>query len=407
MVTAGVAMPQMGDRDPIWRPSALGGGYITDPPSQRQYEQQSVYRAKASAIIIGLVIALSLGAPSFAHAQSVSHSCDTATTHDNCERWYTGPSVTLQWSWSQNATQLSGCQNGTFTAEGRTERSCTVMWGDITVSNPVWIGIDRTPPEVVGVQPQRPPDYNEWFNHPVGLTFHGTDRTSGVASCSSTIFGGPDGQGVPVAGSCVDVAGNVGSASLPINYDATPPAAPVVDSLPGDHRVALEWSTSLDSQAEVARLDGDAPPVVVYSGHGGTFTDRSLKNGRRYRYAISLIDQAGNRAVGTTSAVPTASKLLEPAKGERIRLVQLPLLIWKGVRKADYYNVQIFRGGRKVLSSWPRRPRFQVERRWRFGGKRYRLVPAKYCWYVWPGYGKRAKRDYGKRLGRSCFRIVR
>jgi hypothetical protein len=146
---------------------------------------------------------------------------------------------------------------------------------------------------------------------------------------------------------------------------------------------------------------------VVYSGPGGTFTDRSLKNGRRYRYAISLIDQAGNRAVGTTSAVPTASKLLEPAKGEHIRLVQLPLLIWKPVRKADYYNVQIFRGGSKVLSSWPRQPRFQLKRRWRFGRKQYRLVPAKYCWYVWPGYGKRAKRDYGKRLGRSCFRVVR
>jgi hypothetical protein len=303
---------------------------------------------------------------------------------------------------------VSGCNNGTFTAEAPPqERICTVSWSGTTETKRVWIGIDRTPPEVVGVQPQRPPDYNDWFNHPVGLTFQGTDRTSGVASCSSTIFGGPDGQGVPVAGTCVDVAGNVGTASLPINYDATPPLAPVVDSLPGNKSVALEWSTSLDSQAEVVRLDGDAPPVVVYSGPGGTFTDGSLKNGRRYRYAISLIDQAGNRAVGTTSAVPTASKLLEPAKGERIRLVQLPLLIWKGVRKADYYNVQIFRGGRKVLSSWPRQPRFQVERRWRFGGRRYRLVPAKYCWYVWPGYGKRAKRDYGKRLGRSCFRIVR
>jgi hypothetical protein len=212
---------------------------------------------------------------------------------------------------------------------------------------------------------------------------------------------------VQVVGSCQDVAGNVGSGSFGFNYDATPPPAPLVDSLPGDNRVALEWSTSPDSQAEVVRVDGDAPPVVVYRGPGGSFTDGALKNGRRYRYAVSLIDQAGNRAVGTTSAVPTSSKLLEPAKGERIRLVQLPLLIWKRVRKADYYNVQIFRGRTKVLSSWPREPRFQLKRRWRFGGKSYRLVPGKYCWYVWPGHGKRAKRDYGKRLGRSCFRIVR
>jgi hypothetical protein len=60
-----------------------------------------------------------------------------------------------------------------------------------------------------------------------------------------------------------------------------------------------------------------------------------------------------------------------------------------------------------VLSTWPRRPMLRLKRRWRFGGKRYRLVPGKYCWYVWPGKGRRAKRDYGKRLGKSCFRIVR
>jgi hypothetical protein len=270
----------------------------------------------------------------------------------------------------------------------------------------VTIRIDQTAPTVTAAT-DRPPDYGGWFNHPVAVSFAGSDATSGVASCSGATYGGPDGVGIGIAGSCLDVAGNVGTSSVALNYDATPPPAPLVDSLPGDNRIALSWTTSPDSQAEVVRAPRSASPVVVYRGPGGSFTDRALKNGRRYRYAVSLIDQAGNRAVGTTSAVPTSSKLLEPAKGERIRLVQLPLLIWKRVRKADYYNVQIFRGRTKVLSSWPREPRFQLKRRWRFGGKSYRLVPGKYCWYVWPGHGKRAKRDYGKRLGRSCFRIVR
>jgi hypothetical protein len=287
------------------------------------------------------------------------------------------------------------------------ERPCTVMWGDITVSNPVWIGIDRTPPQVVSYQPGRPADYNGWFNHPVGVAFQGADRTSGVASCNSTTFGGPEGQGVLVEGSCVDVAGNTGVGSLPLNYDATPPPAPVVDSLPGNKSVALEWSTSPDAQAQVARVDGDAPPVLVYQGPGGTFKDRSLRNGRRYRYDVSLIDQAGNRAVGTTSTVPTSSKLLIPPRGTRIPSLTPPQLIWKPARRASYYNVQIFRGGNKVLSTWPRQPMLRLKRRWRFGGKRYRLVPGKYCWYVWPGKGRRSKRNYGKRLGKSCFRIVR
>jgi hypothetical protein len=271
---------------------------------------------------------------------------------------------------------------------------------------PVTIRIDQTAPTVAAAT-DRPPDYGGWFNHPVTVSFRGSDATSGVASCTGSVYGGPDGAGMQVTGTCHDVAGNVGSGSFALNYDATPPPAPLVDSLPGDNRVTLEWSTSPDSQAEVVRAPRSAAPIVVYRGPGGAFTDRALRNGRRYRYAVSLIDQAGNRAVGTTSAVPTSSKLLEPARGERIRLVQLPLLIWKRVRKADYYNVQIYRGKRKVLSSWPRQPRFQVKRRWRFGGKRYRLVPGKYCWYVWPGHGRRAKRDYGKRLGKSCFRIVR
>jgi hypothetical protein len=347
--------------------------------------------------------------PSGAHAQSVTHICDTATSHDNCERWYTEPgSVSLQWSWSAMGTLSSGCVNGSFNAEGVIQRSCTVVWPEGTsVTNPVWIGIDRTPPQVVSVQPDRPPDWNGWFNHPVGLTFQGADAISGVASCSSTAYGGPDGQGVMISGSCRDNAGHTGVGAHPINYDATPPAAPSIDALPGDHRVALEWSTSPDSQAELVRHNGDGGPVLLYRGPGASFTDRGLGNQRRYRYTVSLIDQAGNRASSLTSAVPTSSKLLLPAKGERIKIVRVPLLVWKPVRRANYYNVQMFRGRTKVLTTWPRQPRLQLKRRWRFGGRTYRLVPGKYCWYVWPGYGKRSKRDYGKRLGRSCFRIVR
>jgi hypothetical protein len=345
-----------------------------------------------------------------AQTPRLSHACTPAPA--SCNAWFRGP-VNLDWEWDSlvaSPSPGSNCNEQRFTRD----TVGTVVRCEVMNDNPpqeshgysVTIRIDQTAPTVTAAT-DRPPDYGGWFNHPVTVSFRGSDATSGVASCSGATYGGPDGAGVGIAGSCQDVAGNVGARSVVLNYDATPPPTPLVDSLPGNKRVALEWSTSPDSQAEVVRVEGGAPPVVVYRGPGGSFTDRALKNGLRYRYAVSLIDQAGNRAVGTTSAVPTGSKLLKPAKGERIRLVQLPLLIWKPVRKASYYNVQIFRGGTKVLSSWPRRPQFQLNRRWRFGGKSYRLVPGKYCWYVWPGHGKRAKRDYGKRLGRSCFRIVR
>jgi hypothetical protein len=341
----------------------------------------------------------------------VAHTCDTATTHDDCERWYTAASVTLQWNWSANSTSLSGCQNGTFSGEGRYSRSCTVQWGDgSSVFNPVWIGIDRTAPALLGIQPNRPPDYNGWFNHPVGIVFQGQDSVSGIASCSSMTFGGPDGQGVSIGGSCTDVAGLTRSGAFPINYDATPPPTPSVEAMPGDGKIDVSWTTSPDSQAEVVRSGGDEPSVVVYRGAGGAFTDRSLKNDRRYRYNVTLTDQAGNRAGGEASTVPTASKLLLPSEGQRVNVKNkdrsLPLLIWKPVRKARYYNVQIFRRGKKILSAWPRKPRLQLERRWEYRGKTYHLRPARYCWHVWPGFGKRSEHRYGKRLGKSCFRVI-
>jgi hypothetical protein len=383
-------------------------GYSTDS-RVRSYRPWRSTRRVGPLFASVLISALFVAVPSNVEAQTVTATCDSAPgVSDDCNRWYTSESVAMKWDWEPSSPTFTGCQTQAFPLEMKpVSRSCTVSWPGTTITKTVWIGIDRTPPQVVSYQTDRPPDYNGWFNHPVGLAFQGADATSGIASCSSTSYGGPDGQGVMVSGSCRDNAGHVGFGSLSINYDATPPPAPAVDALPGNHKVALRWSTSPDSQAEVVRHDGDAAPVVLYRGPGGSFTDRGLKNQRRYRYSISLIDQAGNRSASLTSAVPTAGKLLLPARGERVKIVRVPLLVWKRVRRASYYNVQIFRDRTKVLSTWPRQPRFQLKRRWRFGGRSYRLVPAKYCWYVWPGYGKRSKRDYGKRLGRSCFRVVR
>jgi hypothetical protein len=329
--------------------------------------------------------------------------------------------VTVKWAWNTgSAVYWSGdCVPNpdtwvTFVDEtAGLETSCDVKdidSADRTI-RAVVLHIDKTAPKVVGV-PARPPDYGGWFNHPVSVSFQGSDATSGVASCSSAAaYAGPDGAGMVVGGSCQDVAGNVGSGSFTLNYDATPPSAPSVDALPGNHKVKLRWKASPDSWSEVVRLARNQPPAVAYQGPGTVFTDRSLRNKRRYRYVVTLIDQAGNRAAGETSTVPTASSLLLPSPGDRVEVTSqdasLPVLAWKPVRRARYYNVQVFRGGRKVLSAWPGRPRRSLERRWTYRGNRYRLTQGRYCWDVWPGYGKRSDHRYGKRLGRSCFRVIR
>jgi hypothetical protein len=125
---------------------------------------------------------------------------------------------------------------------------------------------------------------------------------------------------------------------------------------------------------------------------------------------VTRIDQAGNRAAGKASTVPTASPLLLPSRGERVKVTRrdssLPLLVWKRVGKARYYNIQVFRGGRKILSAWPERARRGLERRWVYLGADYELSAGRYCWRVWPGYGKRSQQQYGKLLGTSCFHVV-
>jgi hypothetical protein len=331
----------------------------------------------------------------------------------NCGGWYRSPAQ-LAWVWDNGAAQRTGgdCVNWTertFTADTRgTHVTCVVtdrLNPSRSVSDGVTIRIDRTAPAIPSPGLARPPDYNGWYNHPVAFGFVGQDATSGVASCTSGMFGGPDGLGMTIAGSCSDIAGNVATASFPLNYDATPPAALAVTARPGNHRVALRWSSPGGSLVEVMRLRKRMPPKLIYVGTNRKAKERRLRNGRRYRYVVSAIDQAGNRTTVRASAVPTKSRLLVPANGAHLR--KPPLLIWKPARRARYYNAQLFFRGRKVMTRWPREARLQLRKRWRFQGRRHRLVRGHYCWYVWPGRGSLSQRRYGRLLGKSCFTVTR
>jgi hypothetical protein len=271
------------------------------------------------------------------------------------------------------------------------------------VSTGTTIRIDRTPPTVTGPGLARPPDSGDWFNHPVGFAFTGSDATSGIESCTGGTYGGPDGAGVSFSGSCRDIAGNVTSGAFAINYDATPPPAPTVSALPGNRRVALRWESS-QYVAEVVRVSSASSQAVVYRGAAGQFTDRRLTNGHRYRYVVTLVDQAGNLSSGATSAVPTRSRLLLPADGAH--LTSPPELVWKPVKRASYYNAQLRFHGRKVLTKWPVSAHLQLHERWRSLGRSHHLARGRYCWYVWPGFGPRRFHRYGELMGVSCFRMV-
>jgi len=352
-----------------------------------------------------LVVLVALAAPSAANAVAVTATCTTPTGSDNCRHWYSSPWVQVQWSWDSGGVFTNGCDNETFFDEtSPIDWACTVEWnsGNTVLTETVWIGIDRTAPRITGLQTARAPDYNGWFNHAVGVSFRGSDPLSGVASCTSLTYSGPNGASAPISGSCRDVAGNTRAGTRLLNYDDTAPPAPEVTASPRDNAVKLEWTDVPGTVAEITRMRAGRS-TLVFRGDADAFTDGKLRNEKRYRYRVSLVDQAGNRSSGSDTAVPTDSPLLTPAANERVGAP--PLLTWRTVRRASYYNVQLFRGTRKVLSRWPKSNELQLKRTWRFAGQRRRLRAGRYCWHVWPGHGRRARRNYGELLGSRCFRV--
>jgi hypothetical protein len=175
---------------------------------------------------------------------------------------------------------------------------------------------------------------------------------------------------------------------------------------PGNRSAQIAWRKSDDTQVvEVIRAPGrdGQGETVVYRGTAAGFRDTGLVVGRRYEYRLAGFDQAGNRVEHKVSLVATGP-LLSPAPAATV--TGPPTLVWTPVRRATYYNVQIIRG-RRVLSAWPERPNFRLRRTWLYKGRRYRLRPGVYRWYVWPGFGRISEARYTRRpLGSSTF-VVR
>ena len=170
---------------------------------------------------------------------------------------------------------------------------------------------------------------------------------------------------------------------------------------------ALPADTDLDAVVVTRSSQAEGGVVrTVYRGLAARFDDRNLRNGLAYRYVVAAYDLAGNRSSGVAAIVrPAAPKLLQPPEGARV--TRAPGLAWVRVANATYYNVQLFRGQRKVLSVWPAANRLALPRTWTFAGRRYTLQPGVYRWYVWPGFGPRTQARYGALLGQSSFVVAR
>ena len=210
-----------------------------------------------------------------------------------------------------------------------------------------------------------------------------------------------------MGGSCTDNAGKSASASVPLRYDATPPALSVT-ATPGDQSATVHWQAKTDlaplTSLRVVRSPGTkgaSASVLSPTSGAGSYSDPHLRNRTSYKYTVTATDQAGNVAVRSVVVKP-GPRLLGPASGAHGSAP--PLLTWTAIPKATYYNVQIFRG-EKILSAWPKRARLQMGRSWRFAGHRWRLRRGHYRWYVWPGFGRRSAARYGARVGSGTFTV--
>jgi hypothetical protein len=146
--------------------------------------------------------------------------------------WYTSD-VTVRFTCSDSGSGIaeSACPaDQVLSTEGgsvsSTAQTVTDRAGNVSLqSNVITVKIDKAVPTGVSGAPDRPADSNGWYNKPVNIAFTGQDATSGIDSCTSSSYTGPDGSDLSVNGTCTDKAGNQSSpvASASFKYDATKP----------------------------------------------------------------------------------------------------------------------------------------------------------------------------------------
>src|SRR5581483_10180472 len=281
---------------------------------------------RTAALLATLALALVAARTAGAAGPVVSYTITSGTTGDN--GWYRS-AVTAQLA-VQGATD-SDCPLVKTFKSSADALSCSATDGTSTVQFHLQCKIDTDAPTVTSATPDRAPDGGGWYSHPVTVAFAGTDPTSGIAGCTSATYSGPDSGSASVAGSCRDNAGNVGTTTTTIRYDATPPAVTATPSRKADangwysHAVGVSFAGT-DAGSGI----GSCTAPLSYSGPD---TAQATVTG-------GCVDAAGNR--GTASVTfrydTTAPKLANVAVAVASRSATLT---WR--EPADTASVTITR----------------------------------------------------------------
>jgi hypothetical protein len=159
---------------------------------------------------------------------------------------------------------------------------------------------------VTDADPARPPDANGWYRAPVAIAFSGSDGVSGISSCTTATYSGPDGAAAATPGTCTDHAGNVSAPfRFRLNYDATEPSVNSAQATRApdsngwyNHPVGVAFSGNdatsgvLSCTATEYRGPDDASAAVP-----GTCTDRAGNTSSALGFALKY-DATGPAVTG-------------------------------------------------------------------------------------------------------------
>jgi hypothetical protein len=129
-----------------------------------------------------------------------------------------------------------------------------------------------------------------------------------------------------------------------------------------------------------------------------TVQERSFVPGARPGVALFSV-AAPTATTVTTAALPATATTRKATRRVSARPTvahrAVKTLRWNAVTDATYYDVVLWRDGKRLLDLWPVSPTVDFPTAQVNHGSQARLSPGRYLWFVYPGLGAKSSRRYG------------
>jgi len=110
-------------------------------------------------------------------------------------------------------------------------------------------------------------------------------------------------------------------------------------------------------------------------------------------------EPTGSAEPGSRDPLVPPSTYAAPGKtSTETTALDRPILRWKAVSGADYYDVVLWRDHRRLLDLWPTSTEIFLPHAWSREGVRGSLVPGRYLWFVYAGFRTRGAANYAPQV---------